>query len=1010
MKYLHKIDKSRRNERGVALLFAIGLLALMLMLCVSFSMESLQSQKMASNNSNRSAAKALAQSAIRHISSSALYYCDTNWDSGFINNVPTTNYFITDFSFLVSRDSTKNDTDMLNKLLPFKTPFVGKDYTGGGVDSYKNRYDLNSANDKINWVYVYDKAESATDKQIVGRFAYRVLPQASTTQVNLAYFLAGRQAVSSSNDSWMNEFSCLVDSANSSNLKAAGAPWEVFAAMSANSKYFKSSGTGAVTSREFDRMQRLFSDGKQPADLEVFKTMNGNTPYYYHRYNLSQTPVVDGSTDVDKVNSLITCTTARNKLLPFSFDELTAEKFTDASAKPMTFSKEFLRNSYYKEPLVSGASTPKANLFFLGMIADEAGSFADVVTRRKQIAANFLDYCDNDDKPASDSDNWETVSPTFTGNEKTLYINEIGIHNHVKTSVSTSGDAIALSVTPTFLAELIDVYGGLDSSYTLNGGVASITLIANATVKKLADKTDSENTHTPSGLALNNIEFPLVFADSNITSFSQNGGYFTGSKGFGEIVNADKFKFTLPAGYENFKITEYDVEITGIKVAFAKSLVLKRGAQNADCVNIGDTVFTVTTEDYTDDGGNAALKPITFSQENSEADVIIGNMAAKDPRQNLNVRRSYAGEKVAAADWKKSDWVFDPQTVSGYGSEDSRLSMSLNINNGVLSGVSGVRNKYSDPSKTKWTGSAFDTDTDNNDCETVTDPAATGTSRISTAYIRNGVMQSMWELGYIHRGAAWETINLLGSNVSLQDMYNYLYGTHNDSAGSSGFAGTKYVDGDAAILDTVKLSKYAISWGMLDVNMLRSTFPGYDYTGENDDRMLFDGVVSNLTKHENPGSTLGENPPYLFNDTDKAALLAGAKGASAMSARSQFADSAFDSVFSSSTQFTTDALREEAVGKLMPFLKAEPALVTVFHADIVVQTIRDVGGVEVAKLKSDGTLTDPQSTTLGTFDKVTSGTETVYLDDITGQVKLRATFDFNPFTGKVKLRQIKYLD
>ena len=129
-----------------------------------------------------------------------------------------------------------------------------------------------------------------------------------------------------------------------------------------------------------------------------------------------------------------------------------------------------------------------------------------------------------------------------------------------------------------------------------------------------------------------------------------------------------------------------------------------------------------------------------------------------------------------------------------------------------------------------------------------------------------------------------------------------------------------------------------------------------------------------------------------------------------MSARSEFVDKVLDKVLTNSAQFKTDAAREEVVGKLMPLLKASPALVTVFHADIVVQTIRDVGGVEVAKLKNDGTLTDPQSTTLGTFDKVTSGTETVYLDDITGQVKLRATFDFNPFTGKVKLRQIKYLD
>ena len=112
-----------------------------------------------------------------------------------------------------------------------------------------------------------------------------------------------------------------------------------------------------------------------------------------------------------------------------------------------------------------------------------------------------------------------------------------------------------MSVTPTFLAELIDVYGGLDNSYTLNGGVASITLIANATVKKLADKTDSENTHTPSGLALNNIEFPLVFADSNITTFSQNGGYFTGAKGFGE--NYSTYPGTGAAGGLGFALIAY---------------------------------------------------------------------------------------------------------------------------------------------------------------------------------------------------------------------------------------------------------------------------------------------------------------------------------------------------------------------------------------------------------------------------------------------------------------------
>ena len=64
----------RNNERGVALLFALGLLALMILLCVSFSMESLQSQKAAANNGHRSAAKVLGMSAANHAAMMIMQY------------------------------------------------------------------------------------------------------------------------------------------------------------------------------------------------------------------------------------------------------------------------------------------------------------------------------------------------------------------------------------------------------------------------------------------------------------------------------------------------------------------------------------------------------------------------------------------------------------------------------------------------------------------------------------------------------------------------------------------------------------------------------------------------------------------------------------------------------------------------------------------------------------------------------------------------------------------------
>ena len=1018
------ISNRRGSERGAALLFAIGLLALMIMLCVSFSMESLQSQKMASNNSSRSAAKVLAQSAIRHISSAVLYYCDQKWDSASVDSQATTNHFLTDLSFLVSRDKTQTDTDMLDSFLPFRTQFFESKFAEDG-STYKTKFDV-SAN-KPNWVYVYGNLTGGTTKSIVGRYAYRVRPAASSTQVNLAYFLSGKQALSSDDagGSYINELSALCEG---NTVSGAGLPMELFASLSSNAKFFKEkNGTGTVTSREYDRMQRFFTDGKFPADIEVFKTANSSTPYYYHRYNLKQEPVVSGNSDSEKVSSLVDCTAAKSNLIPFSFDKLTA-----ATLAEDTFSKKFLRSSYYREPIASGKTTPTTNLFFLGMIADTPGAFSNKLTRRKQIAANFLDYCDTDSKPTSDVDpaSWKATAPAYTGNEKTLYINEIGIHNNVKTAVTAQGNAISLEVTPTFLAELIDIYGGLNANnYKLSGGMKTLKFKVNATV----DELEKDGEKSEPGLVLNDIEIPMTFTALDVASFTrQNSGYAAGMKPYAPVSNGESIKFTLPDEYNGYKITRYSVTVTGLSVSFSKTLVLSDGANNVDCVNIGEDDVTVSTDKYV--GADNAIQNIVLTAEAPSCELVIGNMAAKDPRQNLNVKfAENAAKETGAADdegktgsgWKKSDWVFDPAVLpeSDTGADTSRLSMTLVSTEGVVNSLIGKCNKYSNPSKPAISGTDFAADSTNNDCEIVSDPACadggteTTTNRISTAYIRDGVMQSMWELGFIHRGAAWETVNLLGSAVTPQDIYNYIHGAHNAAAGSSGFGGTDYASGDAAILDTVKLSKDAVSWGMIDVNMLRSAAPGYDYTGTGDDHKLFDSLVASLTSHETPEKELetslfpAKPEANSSEENDMARLTKGAENADYMLARSEFAGNALEEVFKhADTKFKTDAAREEVVGKLMPLLKASPALVTVFHADIVVQTIKDIGGVEVAKLKKDGTLTTPANTTLGTLDKVDLGSETVYLDDITGQLKLRATFDFNPYTGKVKLRQIKYLD
>ena len=440
-------------------------------------------------------------------------------------------------------------------------------------------------------------------------------------------------------------------------------------------------------------------------------------------------------------------------------------------------------------------------------------------------------------------------------------------------------------------------------------------------------------------------------------------------------------------------IESFNLKATSMEITLNRSCYLNSGDVNVDFTRLPTETQTVALSMESD-----------LTREKGDVCFTIGNMSVKDPRQNLNINTAYSKASNTGTNWKKSDWVFDMAAATNSASVTG-LSMDIDIDDTTKlpTSVTGKVNTYSSP---KDSPASYMDDKMNGDLEEVTDPAYINETRMSTAYIRNGNMQSMWELGMIHRGAAWETINLQGSSVTPADMYTYLSG--------ASFAGTDYADGDAAILDTVKLSQYAVNWGMVDVNMLRgANSVGYDYTGAGRDKKFYDELLTTLIKHKNP-ETIQKNEAkkdsVIFeavSDAVRDGFITVFEGKPEMTSRSQIAN-LYDGVFD--TNFPTDSSREELIGKLMPLIKTEPALVTVFHVDIVAQTIKDVGGVSVSKIKKNGDLSAAQNTTLGTFDTATEDGETIYFDEITGQVKFRATFDCNPFTGKVKLRQIKYLD
>jgi|GEM_PF-2489774 len=78
--------------------------------------------------------------------------------------------------------------------------------------------------------------------------------------------------------------------------------------------------------------------------------------------------------------------------------------------------------------------------------------------------------------------------------------------------------------------------------------------------------------------------------------------------------------------------------------------------------------------------------------------------------------------------------------------------------------------------------------------ESATDPAGTSTSRLSSSYIRHAPMRSLWELGFISRAEAFKTLNLGRTRI-------FNAGTAYNARG-----GGTFEQGDANLLDQVKFS------------------------------------------------------------------------------------------------------------------------------------------------------------------------------------------------------------
>lgn len=1117
-----------KNESGVALLFALGILSLLLVLGLAFASNALLAQKVASNNSNRSQAKLLAQSAISRIATAIMYYQfqAANWSPAIIP---------VDYSDIYSYGKDKN-----NKV--FADGLFSKDDSLLTPPSSASTEQLTTETfQKPKWAFIFDKPEDETNRKIVGRIAYQQVPGSNgASKITMDSVLRGvykqkSHATSSTSETenhepWKYRWGKTISELNfntstplnnwNSNKPAESALTET--TFSSIPAFFTAYGTEYFSGEYADEkkafFERWFTGGTEPVEPEFYRyetVANGVTTEYklYHRFNLGDIDKCDLKEDqwYDRFRNDTSVTLSQNSTAIL-------DKLAGSSA-------EF--------KLTDELTPADTGIPFLKLIANEPETFSTLEARRKQIAANLNDYCDPDSIPTSDfpATKWSVeegvTEPTFTGNERTPYIYELGykleIYHQADGATKTKGFEVdvtnkklgfQLALFPavklaqiyenipddfqkfifknsvkeiSLKGEIIEAtYNGIKYKYENDkGNEVEASSPASGTIK-VADVTDKEikfepkwsiTPSTETGELLlnkpndadNNISFNLPlnsypFGEAKDSNNWHGEKYQIGVTGlFDEETLKRVVKLTTPHDPTTIvsgptSITVNKVEITRIAVKRGPLLLLGTYSDGKG----GSSTFGV---DYVRSPSSAleSTETITFSnspsdKEDSSFKFLLGGIRGIDPRQNLN----------------ENDWFVASRITQG----DSKWEKVMCVSSNASGAITGEANKKLDseadpshPSPPPFDpGAATDTSKYDTERKASNNGPAWGddSNHLSTAYIRNAPMQSLWELGVIHRGAAWQTLNLkaagapkdpsspaAATSISPADMKQNLAWSNAE--------GTSYASGDGGILEQVKLTENAYCYGKIDINMLCSdTSINKGYQSKYDDEMgqvLFNNIrygqeISKFETDTATGSTLSFSSGSPLSQVVTAMTSSDKRP---FASRTQFLDwttggNSLANAFGAATLTSaSDAQLEEIVGKTINLLKAEPSASNVIQFIVVAQTIRDLSGTITRIRPDDNTPVTRKNCAYGQFDVARyyesinnkkidtdsdgdikndghdeSNPETMpstdpslnqspddylYFDEITGEVKMLVTLEkVSEITGQLIVTSIEYID
>ncbi len=912
MKTTLKNNSRASDERGIALLFTLGILSLLLILAVAFATSSITQRKIASNNSDATYAKMLAESVLHKVvgvlqnyDEGAQYsHCDNSTHAGSPNHA---------------------NVDWLYKL---------------GTTDIFYWYDSYGSPENINWEFLTQYDSKDNTNKIKGRYAYIVIPGGGIDPVKLVSTFydegdnypesdlsaAPKRSRFGESMEEINIKSIDKDDLFSSNLAVqkfnyelplpgqpngtydAGKPWPDFETM------FYDMGITDASAKESYRDWFILNTANDPEafwlDMDGDNKVDFNINYpgtisitedeLYHRFNLMRTDW--DSLVLDNTNGIIVPNSC-GRVWP---SDVTSDNSADIYS-PGATSKD-------------GRSIP-----WLDNLKD-AGTFSSTAIRAKQIAANLIDYCDTNSNPKTDNEN----NPTYTGNELSPYINELGIYLQASAQVQSIwagwGRTFTYSLNYSFSAELINMYG----TAVENNKLATLEIEGTINYTYSRPKSDT-----------------VTVANSPITATINfnpdlSSGYSTSVWGSGAGTTAIAIPVLTDWAISSLaKITNVSVNISKVKLSYNGVFV------DFSRPGVSKTISTLVEQ-------NGVGGPTTgegyFSYE------------ANDPRQNLNT----------------GDWSDTGKAKAEGGA--------------AYCGTTGAIN-----SNITCTGAG--------DAEAGSTPTT-----ISTAYIRNSPMRSIWELGAIHRASQWETINLKQFNVAEGVK-------HNGGLGA-------YSSGDANILDQVKMTLSNSSPKKLNLKLQKDGLLfalfhkvrlGQDYATFGVDGS-FAGTVLTEDKIWNFASASPDPTTLVYELKEKNINFYSRAGLAQVT-----------KLFNGTcgTQ-TTDRQKEEIIGKVANITTVSSA--EYFTIIVLAQAIKDIGGgVNITRdLDLNGTIGTANENTCRfdingdndssdgsiseTIAATTFGTYNQYADEILAEKKVMAHIHRDPTTKKIRILRYEFIN